>query len=107
VHGFYKSEPKLDFDRLEAILKLTDCPLVLHGGTGIPIEDVQRCISMGLVKVNVGTELKAVFSSTIRKMCAQLPESQFDPKKYLAPVKDAVALVVREKLTAFGSENKA
>jgi ketose-bisphosphate aldolase len=107
VHGFYKSEPKLDFDRLSAILKITDCPVVLHGGTGIPIEDIQKCISLGLTKVNVGTELKAVFSSTLRRMCAQLPESQFDPRKFMQPVKDAVAEVVREKLIAFGSENKA
>ena len=106
AHGFYKSEPKLDFERLDAILKVTDCPLVLHGGTGIPVKDIQKCIGMGLVKVNVGTELKAIFSSTLRKMCAGLPESQFDPRKYMQPVKDAVAESVKEKLIAFGSENK-
>jgi len=107
AHGYYKSEPKLDFDRLEAILKVTDCPLVLHGGSGIPVRDVQKCIAMGLVKVNVGTELKAIFSSTLRRMCAQLPESQIEPKKYMQPVKDAVAASVKEILIALGSENKA
>jgi ketose-bisphosphate aldolase len=107
AHGFYKSEPKLDFERLGEILKLTDCPLVLHGGTGIPIEDIQRCVSMGLAKVNVGTELKAIFTRTVRRMCAELPESQVDPRKYMQPVKDAVAEAVREKLAAFGSAGKA
>ncbi|MDR3201131.1 MAG: class II fructose-bisphosphate aldolase [Spirochaetales bacterium] len=107
VHGFYKSEPKLDFDRLGEILKLTDAPIVLHGGTGIPIADIQRCISMGLAKVNVGTELKAAFSNTIRKMCAELPAKEFDPRKFLKPVKASVASIVKEKLEAFGSAGKA
>lgn len=107
VHGFYKSEPKLDFDRLEAVLKLTDCPIVLHGGTGIPITDIQRCIRMGLSKVNVGTELKKAFSDTIRKMVGELPVSEIDPRKYLKPVKAACAGIVKEKLEAFGSANKA
>ncbi|MDR0551640.1 MAG: class II fructose-bisphosphate aldolase [Spirochaetaceae bacterium] len=107
VHGFYKSEPKLDFERLAAILKLTDCPLVLHGGTGIPIADIQRCITMGLAKVNVGTELKAAFANTIRKMCAEVSPDEFDPRKFLKPVKAVCAAIVKEKLTAFGSAGKA
>jgi ketose-bisphosphate aldolase len=107
VHGFYKSEPKLDFERLEAVLKLTDCPIVLHGGTGIPIADIQKCIRMGLAKVNVGTELKKAFSDAIRKTASELPVSEIDPRKYLKPVKAACAAIVKEKLTAFGSANKA
>jgi ketose-bisphosphate aldolase len=107
VHGFYKSEPKLDFPRLEEITRLTDCPLVLHGGTGIPLADIQKCIGMGLAKVNVGTELKAAFSNTIRKMCAELPASEIDPRKFLKPVKAACAVIVKEKLEAFGSAGKA
>lgn len=107
VHGFYKSEPKLDFDRLEAVLKLTSCPIVLHGGTGIPIADIQKCIRMGLAKVNVGTELKKVFSDTLRRMVGELPVSEIDPRKYMKPVKAACAVVVKEKLEAFGCANKA
>jgi ketose-bisphosphate aldolase len=107
VHGFYKSEPKLDFDRLRAVLNLTGCPIVLHGGTGIPIADIQRCIGMGLAKVNVGTELKAAFSNTLRRMCAELPPGEFDPRKFLKPVKAAVAAIVKDKLEAFGAAGKA
>jgi fructose/tagatose bisphosphate aldolase len=106
AHGFYKSAPKLDFKRLGEILALTDCPLVLHGGTGIPAEDLQKCVTMGLAKINVGTELKAIFTSTLRKMCAQLPESQYEPIKYMRPVREAVAESVKEKLIVFGSANK-
>jgi ketose-bisphosphate aldolase len=107
VHGFYKSEPKLDFDRLEKIVGLTGCPLVLHGGTGIPEDDFRRCVRMGMGKINVGTEFKKAFSDAIRKSCAELPEDQFDPKKYMQPVKNICAEIVKGKIDIFGSANKA
>jgi ketose-bisphosphate aldolase len=106
VHGFYKSEPKLDFDRFGKILALTDCPLVLHGGTGIPEGDFRKCIAMGMSKINVGTEFKKAYSDTLRRMCGELPESQIDPKKYMQPVKDICAEIVKEKIDIFGSAGK-
>jgi len=107
VHGFYKSEPKLDFERLAEIAKITDCPMVLHGGTGIPVEDFKKCVVSGISKINVGTEFKKTFTDTIRKMCNDLPEKEVDPRKYMGPVKDACAEVVKGKIDVFGSANKA
>lgn len=107
VHGFYKSEPKLDFDRLEKILKLTDCPLVLHGGSGVPVEDFKKCVRMGMSKINVGTELKATFSGGVRKAVNENPETEFDPRKYVGPVKQLCADVVKGKIDIFGSAGKA
>ncbi|MCI8946417.1 MAG: class II fructose-1,6-bisphosphate aldolase [Lachnospiraceae bacterium] len=107
VHGFYKSEPKLDFERLEKILKITDCPLVLHGGSGVPVEDFKKCVQMGMSKINVGTELKAAYAATIREMAAKNPESEFDPRKYVGPVKDVCAKIVAGKIDIFGSAGKA
>ena len=107
VHGFYKSEPKLDFERLAEIAKITDCPLVLHGGTGIPVEDFKKCVKTGISKINVGTEFKKTFTDAIRKMCNELPEKEVDPRKYMGPVKDACAEVVKGKIDVFGSANKA
>jgi ketose-bisphosphate aldolase len=107
VHGFYKSQPKLDFERLGKIVSLTRCPLVLHGGTGIPIEDFKKCVRLGMSKINVGTEFKKAFTDTLRKMCAELPESQVDPRKYMQPVKDICAEIVKGKIDIFGSANKA
>ena len=107
VHGFYKSEPKLDFERLEKIVKLTDCPLVLHGGSGVPVEDFKKCVRMGMSKINVGTELKATYSKAVRDAVAATPESVFDPRKYVGPVKAACAEVVKGKIDIFGSADKA
>ena len=52
VHGFYATQPKLDFDRIEKIKELTGLPLVMHGGSGISVEDTQRAIRCGIRKIN-------------------------------------------------------
>jgi tagatose 1,6-diphosphate aldolase GatY/KbaY len=56
-HGFYRGEPKLDFGRLSALNASVRIPLVLHGGTGIPERDIRRAVGLGIVKVNVASEL--------------------------------------------------
>lgn len=66
AHGYYREEPKLDFERLAAIRKATGIPLVLHGGTGIPDGDMQRAISLGIRKINIGTEVYTAFGNALR-----------------------------------------
>lgn len=61
AHGFYKLEPKLDFDLLEKIEKVAKIPLVLHGGTGISSEDLQKAIKRGIRKINFFTEMDRAF----------------------------------------------
>jgi ketose-bisphosphate aldolase len=61
AHGFYKGKPELRFDILEQIADRVRIPLVLHGGTGIPKDDVRRAIKMGIAKMNVGTALRYAF----------------------------------------------
>ncbi len=67
AHGFYKDPPRLDFERLERIDREVNIPLVLHGGTGIPISDIKKAISLGISKVNIGTELLALVTNTYRE----------------------------------------
>ena len=57
VHGPYKGEPVLGFDEMEEIFRETDKPLVLHGGTGIPDELIQKAIARGTTKINVNTNV--------------------------------------------------
>lgn len=107
VHGFYKSEPKLDFPRIERIHGLIpDVPLVLHGGTGVPDADFIHSIKLGVRKINVGTELKVhgVFD-TARK--AYDEEAGSDPRKVSSKVIEACARIVEDKIAVFGSEGKA
>lgn len=75
AHGFYKLPPKLDFDRLDRIRDLTGVPLVLHGGTGVPQEDIRRAISLGVGKINFSTVVRHAFISQLRETLKADPET--------------------------------
>lgn len=106
AHGFYKGEPKLDFDRLATIRDLVKIPLVLHGGTGIPDGDIQKAISLGVAKINVNTENQDEFTRVVRKVLQESPK-MFDPRKYLGPARAAIKETIRAKIRLFGSQNRA
>ncbi len=105
AHGFYKGEPKLDFDRIAVIKDLIDTPLVLHGGSGVPTESVKRAISLGMSKVNFATELRAAMTAAVRD--ALTDASIIDPKKFMGPGKDAVVALCLDKIEMCGSAGKA
>ena len=106
VHGPYKGEPNLGFDRMEEVMNLTGIPLVLHGGTGIPLKDIQRAISLGSAKINVNTENQIMQTKKIREILADDTEV-YDPRKYLGPGRDAIKETVIGKMREFGSSQKA
>ncbi|SFJ88372.1 class II fructose-1,6-bisphosphate aldolase [Thermoflavimicrobium dichotomicum] len=106
VHGPYKGKPKLGFDRMEEIQKRTGVPLVLHGGTGIPPEDIQRAISSGTAKINVNAENQMACTATIRNILAE-DTNEYDPRKYLIPAREAVKASVKRKIREFGCSGKA
>ncbi|GEL08379.1 class II fructose-1,6-bisphosphate aldolase [Salisediminibacterium halotolerans] len=106
VHGAYKGEPNLGFDRMEEVSHLTGVPLVLHGGTGIPTHDIKRAISLGTAKINVNTENQFSAANTVRKVLDENPDL-YDPRKYLGPAREAIKATVVDKMREFGSSNKA
>ncbi|MDQ0257166.1 fructose-bisphosphate aldolase class II [Evansella vedderi] len=106
VHGPYKGEPNLGFDRMEEIGRTTGVPLVLHGGTGIPTHDIQKAISLGTAKINVNTENQIASAKAVREVLAEKPD-MYDPRKYLGPARDAIKETVIGKMREFGSSNKA
>jgi len=107
AHGFYKFEPKLDFDRLKKIAVCTTCPLVLHGGTGVPEEDFKRCVSYGMSKINVGTEFKAAYAGALRRSITETPETEVDPRIYMKSVKTTCEEIAAGKMRLFNSAGKA
>lgn len=106
IHGFYKSEPNIDFERIATICSLTDVPIVLHGGTGVSDADFRRAISCGISKINVGTELKYAYSDTLKKAVAQAP-NEHDPRKLMGHVTTDCAEIVKRKIDVFGSGGHA
>lgn len=112
IHGKYPANWKgLDFDALGRIHEATGgIPLVLHGGTGIPAEMIQKAISLGVSKINVNTECQLSFAAATRKYIEagkDLEGKGFDPRKLLAPGAAAIKDTVCEKIQLFGSAGKA
>lgn len=105
VHGPYKGEPNLGFAEMEEISEMIDLPLVLHGGTGIPLKDIQRAISLGTAKINVNTENQIMQTKKIREILAEDTEV-YDPRKYLGPGREAIKETVITKMREFGSSNQ-
>jgi fructose-bisphosphate aldolase, class II len=106
VHGPYKGEPKLGFDEMEQIGNETNVPLVLHGGTGIPTEQIQKAIARGTAKINVNTENQIAFNKAVREFVAN-DQKQYDPRKILGPGREAIIATVAGKIREFGTSNKA
>ncbi len=106
AHGQYKGTPKLDFERLEEIKKLVNIPIVLHGSSGVPDDDIRKAISLGVRKVNIDTNLREAFSDGVREALAANPQ-EIDPRKILKPAKAAMKERVKEKIRVFGSNGKA
>lgn len=67
AHGFYSSKPQIDFARLERILSIVDCPIVVHGGSNTPDEDIKEIVRLGVSKLNIGTDLMAAFEEGMRE----------------------------------------
>ena len=88
----------------------TALPLVLHGGTGIPDDQITKAISLGVAKINVNTECQLSFQEATRKYIEEGKDLQgkgFDPRKLLAPGAEAIKATVKEKMELFGSVGKA
>ena len=105
AHGFYKGEPKLDFELLQTIAGLISAPLVLHGGSGIPDEMIRKTIQLGICKVNFATELRAAMTAAVRQ--ALEDEGIIDPKKFMSPGREAVRQLCIHKIKLCGSDGKA
>jgi len=112
AHGVYKTkEPKVHFDRLEKIHQILNgdgvrVPLVVHGGTGLPPDYVERLIAVGGSKFNVSTELKYTLIDTTFDYIGGKRE-EYDPGKIDAAVRDATRKAVIHWMEMLKSPGKA
>jgi len=105
-HGIYAERPNLDFQRLSQISKLVDVPLVLHGGSGTPDEDIRRAISLGIAKVNVASALGHAFGSDLAARFADPDDTLWMPLQMVKAL-EPVAAVVRRWLELTGAAGQA
>ena len=112
IHGKYPANwAGLNFDRLAEIQNVTNGkPLVLHGGSGIPADQIAKAIDLGVSKINVNTELQLEFAAATRKYIEagkDLEGKGYDPRKLLKPGADAIKDKVIATMKQFGSYNQA
>ncbi|MBQ7506334.1 MAG: class II fructose-bisphosphate aldolase [Lachnospiraceae bacterium] len=104
-HGVYKGVPKVNVDVLTQIRNVVDIPLVLHGTSGVPDDQVRDCVSRGICKVNYATDLRIAYTKGVRKYLEDHPDD-FDPKKYGIPGMEEVKKYVIQKMEVVGSVNR-
>lgn len=106
AHGFYKGKPEIHFDLLAKINAAVKVPLVLHGGTGIPEEDVRRAIKSGINKVNVGTIIHCTYMNALRAELNARGENPYtlDVMKQVRPL---ITNVVKQWIKVCMADGKA
>lgn len=106
VHGVYAEPPTLDIERIRTISDRLGCYLSMHGGSGIPDEQVRAAVqAANIVKINVNSEMRIAFRDTLRDILNTTDEVA--TYKIMPPVIEAVQEIVEAKMHVFGSAGKA
>ena len=103
VHGFYKGEPNLNFERMALINENLPIPLVLHGGSGIPEDKIAKAIDCGIAKINVNTELQTAWTDAVREFL-NTDTKAYDPRKVIGSGEKAMKEKIEEKVRLFKTE---
>ena len=107
AHGVYIKAPKLDIERLDRIRKISDIPLVLHGGSGTPEDQLANAIAHGICKVNIFSELLNAWNSAMLDELKKQPHMAVWPAVLRKKPDAAMREVIRQKIRFFGSAGKA
>lgn len=106
-HGVYKGKPNLDYEKLTNIKERVNVPLVLHGASGLSDDELRKCISHGISKVNIATDLRIAYTETIKKFLNNDIKYSIDPRKYGNEAEKAVEEIVKSRLEVLGSVGRA
>jgi len=105
AHGFYHGDPVVDFDRIEAINKLTRTPMALHGGTGLSDETFAKAIARGAAKVNISTNLKHVYVESFVNYHKENPKD-FEPLRVMDAQYQACKAMFHGFIEKFGGKDR-
>lgn len=105
-HGVYQAEPFLNIERTKEINKVSKVPLVLHGGSGTPPDQIQKAIENGISKVNLYADCRIAMAKGLKESAKQIKRVDPLPEELFAPVKVHLAHVVEEKIRLLCSNNK-
>lgn len=107
-HGFYPKnlKPQIQIDRLEKIYSMVNIPLVLHGGSDNPDEDIRASTQFGVSKINLSSDMKRSFFNQLRTTLAEKPDD-FEPDILFPEANSAAKRTLKAKMDLFGSSDKA
>lgn len=105
-HGFYKGEPVIDFERLEKINNVVDIPLVLHGASGLPDNEIRIAIKKGIRKINIDSELRWSFAQAVHQYMKKhglmrTNKDSFDLRNILGEGREAYEKQILKKIKLF------
>ena len=103
AHGVYKKTPTLRIDRLDELTAVSNCPLVLHGGSGTPDDQMQEAIRHGITKINIYSDVVAAMNSGLKNKLNSMGNPATWPVFVFEEARQNMKAVVREKLRVFGS----
>jgi fructose-bisphosphate aldolase class II len=106
AHGFYKVEPKLDVDTLRNLARADACPMVVHGGTGLPFDVVRELVAAGAAKMNVSTQVKQTLIDSLHDYI-QAHRTEYNPIKLLDHARRELVKMVGQYMEVLGSAGKA
>ena len=91
LHAMTERSVALDLELIGELRDAVPVPLVLHGSSGVPDEELVRAVDAGMTKINIATHLNQVFTNSVRSSLADNP-TMVDSRKYLGPARDAVTV---------------
>ncbi len=106
LHGKYPVPKELDLELLGRIREAISCQISLHGGSGTPAHFFEEAAKIGVSKININSDMRYVFRTTLEKVLADNPK-EYAVVKLMPTVYEAVQAVVEEKIQSFGSAGKA
>ena len=105
-HAMTSATGHLDLERIARLREAVSVPLVLHGSSGIPDEELTAAVRAGLVKVNVGTRFNVALTAAVRTGLAESPDA-VDPRGYLTAARSAMTVVATDLLATLGAAGRA
>lgn len=97
VHGIYKGELKIDYELIKRLSNSLNIPLVMHGGSGLELDILKKCVECGINKINVNSDLQKVWHDAVKEFINT--SDAFDPRKVIMAGKDAIEKEMDNKLS--------
>lgn len=106
-HGVYRSLPNLAIDRLKLLSQASRVPLVLHGGSGTPDDQIRAAVQHGICKLNIYADCRIAMGRGLQQAAREMKREDPLPREMFQPIKTEIARVVREKIELLSAQNRA